>query len=688
MSFTDYAPGSSSTLSNTGGGEAASDEYWTLHKLKQGYKDYLSSKQDEINEQKQSRRYYHAAQWTAEQIKVLKKRKQPVITSNRIGRKIDGVVGLIERLRQDPKAYPRTPKHEQGADLATAAIRYVLDQQDWKDKSPEVAKDGAVDGIAGIEIEIVKGDHDDAEIGFNVIEPDGFFYDPRSCRPDFSDSRFLGYGKWLDADVAKETFPDKADEIDQGVENATELSTNSDRELKWFDNGPDRKKLRVVDMWYQHKGKWCWCIFTGSMKLMEGQSYLQDEKNKDFCKYIMFSGNVDHDGDRYGFVRNMRSAQDEINMRRSKALHQLNNKRIFITQGAVQDVEKTRAEMVRDDGIVVLNPGKIDESLKVDDRTFDFAGQLKMLEDSKAEIENFGPNPALIGQGIENKSGRAIQLLQQAGIAELGPYILAYRGWKVRVYRAIWNALQKHWTGERWIRVTDDENLPQLIKINGLEQDPETKRMVMVNAIGSLDVDIILDESDDSITMMEDTYNALLGMASNGQQIPPQILIELAPNIDSRTKKKFKDLMEQSDQSKQQDPMRQIAQAEAAAQVDETKSQTLLNMAKAQQAGMPQGAPPPQQQFELPPEVQIADALAGIKDKEAGAAHKNATAFKTTQDATLAPVKLAHEVQQHHDQMQQHRDEQVQQYAFKGLDVQNQAEDRKIAARKPVGGGK
>jgi hypothetical protein len=32
--------------------------------------------------------------------------------------------------------------------------------------------------------------------------------------------------------------------------------------------------------------------------LQEGKSYLKDEKGKDYCKYIMFSGNVDQDGDR------------------------------------------------------------------------------------------------------------------------------------------------------------------------------------------------------------------------------------------------------------------------------------------------------------------------------------------------------------------------------------------------------
>jgi hypothetical protein len=89
-----------------------------------------------------------------------------------------------------------------------------------------------------------------------------------------------------------------------------------------------------------------------------------------------------------------------------------------------------------------------------------------MLQEAKNEIENFGPNPALIGQGLEDSSGRAIQLLQQAGIAELGPYLSAYKNWKIRVYRDIWNIIQRYWTSERWIRVTDDQNVAQFFQIN------------------------------------------------------------------------------------------------------------------------------------------------------------------------------------------------------------------------------
>src|SRR5690554_3628025 len=83
---------------------------WPLSRLKQAYLDYLGAKTAEIEEQKVSRRYRHGAQWTAEQVKALNARKQPVVTFNRVGRKINAIVGVLERIRQDPKAYPRTPQ--------------------------------------------------------------------------------------------------------------------------------------------------------------------------------------------------------------------------------------------------------------------------------------------------------------------------------------------------------------------------------------------------------------------------------------------------------------------------------------------------------------------------------------------------------------------------------------------------
>jgi hypothetical protein len=45
----------------------------------------------------------------------------------------------------------------------------------------------------------------------------------------------------------------------------------------------------------------------------------------------MFSANVDQDGDRYGLIRNMKSAQDGLNAKQSKLQHIIASKRLILS---------------------------------------------------------------------------------------------------------------------------------------------------------------------------------------------------------------------------------------------------------------------------------------------------------------------------------------------------------------------
>ena len=58
---------------------------------------YERDKEREQKEQRQARRYYHGKQWTDEETRRLQARKQPIVTDNRIGRKIDFLVGVEQR---------------------------------------------------------------------------------------------------------------------------------------------------------------------------------------------------------------------------------------------------------------------------------------------------------------------------------------------------------------------------------------------------------------------------------------------------------------------------------------------------------------------------------------------------------------------------------------------------------------
>jgi hypothetical protein len=120
---------------------------WEYAKVRENWEGYMA------------RRYYHGKQWTEEELKVLKKRRQPPVTANRINRKVDFLVGVEQRLRRDAKAYPRRPDQEHGAWIATAALRFVQDQNHWPAVASEGTHQGLVSGIGCVYqgIEIKKG---------------------------------------------------------------------------------------------------------------------------------------------------------------------------------------------------------------------------------------------------------------------------------------------------------------------------------------------------------------------------------------------------------------------------------------------------------------------------------------------------------------------------------------------------
>jgi hypothetical protein len=583
------------------------DGFWPLEKCINAYTTYLDNKTLEIQEQQNARRYRHGAQWTSDQIKTFNERKQPVVTYNKIGRKVDGIVGLVERLKQDPKAYPRTPQHQEGADLATAVLRYLMDRNKWNEVAPLVNEAAAVDGLAGIELDLQpmpapkqtgqgmmpgmpppEQQQPDYDVIFGPVDNDGFFYDPRSFKHDFSDARYVGMGKYVDEELMSEILPGMDDDIKAACDSSLELTSNSDRDTRWFQANGDFKQVRLVDIWYKSKGGWKWALFTGSKILMQGNSPFTDENGKQFAKYLMFSASVDHDGDRYGFVRNLQSPQDEVNQRRSKGLHELNNRRIIATKAAVADtnVEKLRLEAARADGIVLVNTGLDD--LRFDDQAkqAQIMGQLEFMRDAAQEIENFGPNAAIAGGDVgKGSSGRAIALLQQAGIAELGPYMTNLRSWKIRVYRSLFNAAQSYWVNERWIRVTDAQGNPQFVQINAMVLGPDGMPQKQ-NAIGELDVDIILDEGPDTVTLMQDTYDAISqALPAVAPMLSPtksaavmDVLIETSP-LPADVKKRFRDAGEQ--EQTQPDPKQAEAQAKLAMEQQTSQAKLALEKEKA-----------------------------------------------------------------------------------------------------------
>lgn len=618
------------------------------------------------SESERDRDYVDNKQLTEAELAALKKRKQPPVIDNRIKTKIDYLVGLEKQQRISPKALPRTPQHETDADGATQGIRYVADSEDFDGKRSAAWRNMLVEGAGGLCVYVEQSRYKKPDLmGASMLTPpepeydikirrvpwDRMFYDPHSAELDFSDAGYLGEVLWRDYDDALATYPDAKDILDATLNTSGASDTYDDKPKfrQWADK--KRKRVRICHIWVKRDEEWYFAEFTKGGILKAGPSPYKDDKGNSDCELFFQSAYVNRDNDRYGLVREMISLQDEINKRRSKSLHLLNTTQIITEKGAFSDPEKGRREAARPDGFIEVNPGFF-EKTKIETRAELATAHFQLLQEAKNAIDLKGPNATEMGDkagagGSNSASGRAIIASQQGGMVQIGDLMDNLRHLDKRVFTAIFNRMRQFWTAEKWVRVTDDERNVKWVGINVNPQQmqmasPETQAKIggMVSNIAELDCDIIIDEAPDSITPQLEQWQALVELAKSGVAIPPDLLIEAAPNL--KNKDKIIEKMQQPNPEAVE--MKKLQTAGAVAEVENVQSQTELNRAKAVQAMQPEmGAPQKPEKFELPPELQAAESMANIRDKHASADQKDAQAYKITTEARLAPMRLAQE---------------------------------------------
>jgi len=290
------------------------------------------------------RDYANGKQLTAKQIEAMEEAGIPVVTTNKIRRKVEWLNGLEIKQRTDPKAYPRTPEHDEEAEAATDAIRFVVDNNDFDQVKSAVYDEMLVEGFGGVEV-LHKMTPKGVEITIEQTPWDRIFYDPHSRKHDFTDANYLGTVIWNDVENLKLKHGEQAEAIQAAVLNsATDTYDDRPKYNYWYDG--KRKRAKVILLWHRVKGEWHWAKFVKGIILEDGVSPYRDEAGESVCPLILQSAYVDRNNQRYGIVRDMIDMQDEINKRRSKALQHFMTRQLLMTEGlAATSVADLKAEM-------------------------------------------------------------------------------------------------------------------------------------------------------------------------------------------------------------------------------------------------------------------------------------------------------------------------------------------------------
>ena len=564
----------------------------TLTTAVQYFEDAEEASYDSRTSAEKARDYYDHKQWTASEIATLKKRRQPIITRNRIKPKVDFLKGMETQTRTDPKAFPRTPGDDDAASAATDAIRFVCDQSKFTDTKSGCFENLTIEGVCGVEVYAKPGRGKDIDVCIRRFQWDRLFWDAHSREKDFSDARYRGGVIWMDFEEAVERYPKKREALASTLANEGTISSTYDDtpRLRWADD--KRKRVRVVKLEFKRGEEVYTCEFTKGGFLVDPEpSPYVDENGVPEWSILLQSAHVDREGNRYGWVQAWLDLQDEINKRASKGLHLASVRQTFGTKSAIQDVNKAKRELAKPDGHLDVEMGEFGKDFGILPTGDLAAAQFSMLQEAKQEIDSVGVNAALSGSDQRGLSGKAIGRLQQGGSTEIKPLLDCLASFNNQVYRTVWNRIKQFWTAEKWIRVTDDENNLKWVGLNQpvtlgqqlqeemgelppeFASDPRLNQVVEVkNEVARIDVDIIIDEVPDTITVMQEQFDAFTAIFPAIPDMQKPAMLEML--IESSSLRNKSKILERLKGGDQQDPAaQQQAQAAQEAQMAQMQAQ-------------------------------------------------------------------------------------------------------------------
>jgi hypothetical protein len=264
------------------------------------------------------------------------------------------------------------------------------------------------------------------------------------------------------------------------------------------------------------------------------------------------------------------------------------------------------------------------------DRSKEIAAHSALQQEAKQEIEQMGPNAAMLGKGPD-ASGRSKLVDQQGGQIEIAVLLDRHRHFKHRVYALIWSIIRQYWTAQKWVRVTDSEDNIKFVGLNrpvtlaedliaeavkkgiGAEdakavlrdkaRDPilaqQLQQVVRYeNVPAEMDMDIILDNVPDTANVQQEQF-AVIGEVAKAAPLPPTLAVRLvveASALRADKKKRILSAIDEEEAKQNQAQQQNPVQAKAAqltlekamteieklrAEVGQIKAATIETLAKA-----------------------------------------------------------------------------------------------------------
>jgi len=481
-----------------------------LATYKRWYEEANSTSVDWREESVEDSRFYHGGkgQWKSADIATLEGEGRPVLSINRIKPTIDLQKGIEIRSRTDIDAKPRGAMDGGTADAITSGFKYIQDQNNSDHKVSDVFFDGLKAGIGWIEV-CLNDDPREEEIAILYKDWHKIGWDPYARDVLLDDARYMFENRWVDLDIAQQTWPEKADQLTAMMEDARGEAGESTQHVQvkpdQYQSGKPvqycdttRQRVRLVKMYFkkvkmgiflklkdgevievseeqmrQHGTKIVSSssvirvskvpvqkihrvVFSGDVILEEEKPIIYQHNRYPLIPFICY---MDENGNPYGMVRNMKDPQREINKNRSQYSHIITTRRVFFETGSLKNPNEAKTQISRPDAWIELSAGALNM------KRFQFSQDVavarehfEIMREAKQELQEVsGSVQEQMGQETNARSGIAIEARQRQGATVNTEPFDNLRLTKRRMGELMLSMMRQYWTYEKVIRITDDQ---------------------------------------------------------------------------------------------------------------------------------------------------------------------------------------------------------------------------------------
>lgn len=503
--------------------------------------------------------YYDGEQWTTEEQTAINERGQQATVINTIQPTIDMIRSLEIDKRADIQVVGREESDDDKAKLLTELLKHSFDTSQFDYFHSEAFKESLIGGRGWMEVSVSNDERGKDIIKVNQIPWENVYLDPCSRKPDASDARFIIKVKWLDRDIAKELFPDSADDINsvfnddyKGQEAEAQRNTSERIGSDYYDSKTKRVKIcecyytkpeqveeEVLDEISGKKKKKTilrnvihYVIFSDEI-ILDGSAD-DDSKNVnklgiDYFPLVPIYCTRDKDGRPKGVVKGLIDLQDQINKLNSKFLFTVASNRVLMESGAVNDPDEAREELQKPDGLVILNEGGLSR-VRIDDKYRDLSymsSHLQFLLSMEQRIS--GVNDSMLGFGGTNERSGVIQSNRISQGAAMQTSVIENMYFsKQRISQIVLRLIGKYYTDYRIIRITAPNGATDQYEFNKPERDITTGKVTGIfNQIDNIMLyDVILKKVPPFTSTRERTLQIFSEVIKSGV-IPPPIAAEL-----------------------------------------------------------------------------------------------------------------------------------------------------------------